>query len=477
MISLKSGTRVSRTGGFVLILLTAVASSLALAGAASAQTLTTLTNFDRSSGAYPFFGSLIADANGDLFGTTWEGGTSNMGVVFEILKTASGYDSTPKILVNFGTDGNAYPYAGLIADANGDLFGTTFGDQTVNKGTVFEIAYDPATSTYASTPVTLATFNGANGAYPYTGLMADANGNLFGTTAWGGSGNWGTVFEVPKTSSGYTPLVSLVSFNWADGVAPFAGLIADANGDLFGTTEGGGSGGAGTVFEIINTSSGYSSTPTTLVNFDFTHAYPYGNLIADANGDLFGETHGGGGLSDLGAVFEVVNSSSGYSSTPKFLAGFSGEDGGYPYGGLIADANGSLFGTTYGGGVAGYGTVFEIPFDTSTGSYASAPVTLFSFDYTDGVSPEAGLIADGNGNLFGTTDGGGTGGFGTVFELAGSGFVPPKRFAGTPGTSNCTGVSISTLAQTYGGIAHAAAGLGYATVADLQSAVGTWCSQ
>ena len=119
--------------------------------------------------------------------------------------------------------------------------------------------------------------------------------------------------------------------------------------------------------------------------------------------------------------------------------------------------------------------MFEIA-NTSSG-YASTPTTVINFDGTNGASPDSSLIADANGNLFGTTNSGGLGfDAGTVFEVTGSGFVPPKRFAGMPGAPNCVGDTISTLAHTYGGIAHAAPALGYASVSALQSAVASYCN-
>ena len=162
----------------------------------------------------------------------------------------------------------------------------------------------------------LTTFNGTNGQQPDGRLIADGAGDLLGTTSEGGANGYGTVFEITKTGSSYssTP-TTLASFNGADGDAPFAGLIADA-GDLFGTTANGGSGfgtpafPAGTVFEIAKNSGGYTSTPTALVTFSADGRFPEGNLIADATGDLFGTTYEGG-LTDThtgngsGTVFEI----------------------------------------------------------------------------------------------------------------------------------------------------------------------------
>ena len=394
-------------------------------------TLTTLVDFP-----YPVnapggsLGDLIADSNGDLFGAAplSEANDGGAGTVFEIAKTAAGYASTPTTLVSFdGADGDE-PGAGLIADANGDLFGTTQLGGANDDGVVFEIA--KTATGYASAPTTLVSFNLADGLTPQGSLIADAEGDLFGTTEFGGANGDGTVFEIAKTPTGYASAPStLVSFNLADGVYPEGSLIADANGDLFGTTSDGGSPGqglpSGTVFEIAKTAAGYASTPTILVSFNMLAILgfpiePEGSLIADANGDLFGITEFGGlvdGLPGPGSVFEIAKTAAGYASAATTIATFSGPDGSSPMGGLIADAAGDLFGTTKSGGAGGFGTVFEIE-KTLTG-YASAPTTLVSFNGAEGGGPEASLIADADGDLFGTT----AAYNGTVFEITDSGFV------------------------------------------------------
>jgi uncharacterized repeat protein (TIGR03803 family) len=306
-------------------------------------------------------------------------------------------------LVSFTASDGYIPTADLIADANGDMFGTTRNGGANGTGTVFEIVNTG--SGYASTPTILVSFNGTGG-FSQSSLIADQHGDLFGTTRGGNPPtNNGTVFEILNTPSGYasTP-TTLASLGFSD---PRAGLIADANGDLFGTTfHDVFGGGYGTVFEILNTPSGYASTPTTLVSFNNTDgANPAGSLIADANGDLFGTTYQGGN-NNAGTVFEIVKTGSGYASTPTTLVSFNGTDGANPGGSLIADANGNLFGTTNGG------TVFEIVHTAS--GYASTPTTLVNF----GVPLFGGLIADANGDLFGTTAGGGdANGDGMVFEI------------------------------------------------------------
>jgi uncharacterized repeat protein (TIGR03803 family) len=174
------------------------------------------------------------------------------------------------------TDPNGdYPDRGVIADANGDLFGTTAVGGANGNGTVFEIKNTGtvAAPVYASTPTTLVSFNGSDGNEPYGVLMTDANGDLFGTTYQGGANGYGTVVEIQNTGMAAAPVyastpTTLVSFSGSNGAYPEAGLIADANGDMFGSTGEGGANNDGTVFEIQNTGTAaapvYASTPTTL---------------------------------------------------------------------------------------------------------------------------------------------------------------------------------------------------------------------
>ncbi|HTW53383.1 MAG TPA: choice-of-anchor tandem repeat GloVer-containing protein [Stellaceae bacterium] len=336
---------------------------------------------------------LIADASGNLFGTTYLGGAYGSGMVFEITKTNTGYAASPTTLYSFCAktncaDGEA-PLAGLIADDNGNLFGTTGGGGANGQGTVFEIVN--TNSGYATSPTTLYSFcaitNCADGRYPFAGLIADASGNLLGTTAAGGAhDDWGTVFEIAKIGDSYATMPTILySFcakvNCTDGANPTTVLIADASGNLFGTTGGGGANGRGTVFEIAKIGDSYATMPTILYSFcaktNCTDgAEPSGRLIADANGNLFGTTEFGG-ANDRGVVFEIANTANGYSDFPTILYDFCAQsgctDGEQPRSGLIADASGNLLGTTNLGGAYGYGTVFEI---TDSGFIAALPVPI-----------------------------------------------------------------------------------------------------
>jgi uncharacterized repeat protein (TIGR03803 family) len=384
-------------------------------------TLTTLETFTGGvasttgvAGGDPGYGSLVMDANGDLFGTTLSGGDYGGGTVFELVNTGSGY--TFKTLVSFdpnSTVDGATPFAGLTMDAHGNLFGvTSAGPGSSGQGTVFELANTG--SGYSLQ--TLATFTGSNGSSPMGAPLVDANGDLFGTTQFGGSAGQGAVFEMVHGASGYSSPNLIYTFSYTDGAEPTGPLIADANGDLFGTTmQGGtlpgGASGSGTVFELVNTGSGYSLN--TLHTFDGADgSYLYSGVIADANGDLFGATYSSSGGN--ATVYELVNTGSGYTfETIATLK--NGVSGGDIIGGLTLDSQGDIFGTAEVGGTGGFGTVFEVVHTAS--GYNSTPLVIASFSGANGALPEAGVIVDASGNLYGATDGGGASGAGTVFEL------------------------------------------------------------
>ena len=359
-----------------------------------------LANFDPATGLGA--GELSIDAQGDLFvtagdgGDGYTGGTTGDGTLWEIANTATGYATTPSVLLSFnGTDGSA-PVGPLLFDSAGDLFGTANYGGANDAGTLYELA--KTNSGYASTPGYEISFNGTTAYGPFGGLIADANGDLFGTTYADGYDSGpdgdGTVFEIVKTGSTYaaTPTL-LASFDGADGQEPEAGLVADAQGNLFGTTAFGGAYGDGEVFEIAKTGSTYASTPTVLFSFDGTDGgLPQFPLIIDAKGDLFGTTGAGGtgyigGQSGYGTVFEIANTATGYASTATTLVDFDGTDSSNPSGGLVEDAAGDLFGVTANGpnGAGNNGTVFEIA-NTATG-YASTATTLLAMDSSTGFGP------------------------------------------------------------------------------------------
>jgi uncharacterized repeat protein (TIGR03803 family) len=341
-----------------------------------------------TSGTLPYAG-LIEDASGNLFGTTQKGGTSNLGTVFEVPSGAN----TITTLASFSGTNGSMPFAGLVEDSAGNLFGTTLAGGAFNVGTVFELPRG------SSTIMTIGTFYNSNGANPYSGLVEDSSGNLFGTTAHGGSASDGTVFELPNGSGTIT---TLATFTGSNGSVPVGNVVEDSSGNLYGTASSGGGSNYGTVFEVQFG----SGTITTLATFNSTNgAAPQTGLILDGSGNLFGTTYQGGALND-GTVFEVPKGSGAITT----LASFNKTNGFLPEGALVQDATGNLYGTTAAGGPSGDGTVFELLKGGST------IITLGSFDGENGQEPIGGLVLDTSGNLFGTTYVGGTAGEGIVFE-------------------------------------------------------------
>jgi uncharacterized repeat protein (TIGR03803 family) len=355
-------------------------------------------------------GGAIQDALGNLYGTTTYGGSYGGGTVFKLNKTGK-----ETVLYSFChnqstcTDGQ-WPYAGVVGDAQGNLYGTTGAGGAYGEGVVFKLSK-------TGVETVLHSFGkGKDGAFPLAGVIGDAQGNLYGTTRGGGDfecgqGGCGVVFKLGKTGK-----EAVYNFTGGtDGAQPFAGVIRDAQGNLYGTAAAGGAHGDGVVFKLSKT-----GVETTLYSFSggTDGIQPEGGVITDGSGNFYGTTYYGGDY-DAGTVFKLSN-----TGTETVLYTFTGKaDGGGPVAGVILDAKGNLYGTTYGGGdindCAGYGCGVVFKLDTS-----GTETVLYSFTGgTDGGDPDAGVTQDANGNLCGTTYQGGdlSCGFGlgcgVVFEL------------------------------------------------------------
>jgi uncharacterized repeat protein (TIGR03803 family) len=405
------GMRLRKTAAAIASITAVIFVALATPSA-RAQTYTVLYSFTGLDGRTPY-GDLRLDPAGNLYGTTLLGGThpcsagQGCGVVFKL-------DTTGKetVLFNFnGGASGARPSAGLIRDSQGNLYGTTGvgGDRCC--GTVFKLDT-------AGTYTVLYSFKrhpDASG--PLAPLLRDAAGNLYGTTGLGGLYDSGAVFKVDTTGK-ETVLYSFTG--GSDGNWPLAGLIRDASGNLYGTTDLGGNfegkcaSGCGVVFKVDPT-----GTETVLYSFTWgaDGAQPGASLLRDKAGNLYGTAAFGGDLTcyapyGCGVIFKVD-----VAGKETVLYAFKGSpsDGKEPHPGVIRDPAGNFYGTTYRDGAYGFGTVFKLGAN-------GVETVLHSFTGgADGASPNASLIRDAAGNLYGTTVGGGTGcpgeGCGVVFKV------------------------------------------------------------
>jgi uncharacterized repeat protein (TIGR03803 family) len=391
--------------------------------AADSFTFVSVASFQtKLTGAQPQ--GLIEDAAGNIYGVTALGGTKNYGTVFKI----DAVTGTITTLASFtgGKTMGTMPKGDLYLDSAGNLFGTTVGGGAYDKGTIFEIAVGGnATS---STITTIASFNGTNGSYPYAGLVADAAGNLYGTTM--GSKNRGYASTVWELASGSSEITVLATFSYkmslAEQLATTSdGLLAtDAAGNIFGTTRLGGTKNGGTLFEIST-----DHSVTTLVNFTGTTGYnPAGTLLRESDGTFLGTTYNGG-HNGYGTIFQLST-----SSTLSVLGTFTGKNGAHPIGKLIVDSAGNLFGVTTIGGSKGYGTVFELPAGT-----ASTITTLYSINNVHQArNPSGPLVVDADGDFWVATYDGGAKNAGAIFELRANTTVyaqPPEPAAASAAAS------------------------------------------
>lgn len=296
-----------------------------------------------------------------------------------------------------GADGSQ-PYSSLAMDSAGNLYGTTAVGGSSGNGVVFKL------DTSGKETVLYTFQGGTDGANPWAGLTQDSAGNLYGTTEAGGTDGFGTVFKLNKAGQ----KTALYNFTGQgnDGAYTFACLVRDTKGTLYGTTYKGGASGDGTVFKL-----GKAGKETVLYGFqgESDGQNPYAGVIRDTAGNLYGTTFGSFGP-NYGTVFKVSK-----RGKEKVLHAFTGgTDGGAPqYGGLVMDSAGNLYGTTsYGGAHQYFGVVYKV-------SKPGKQTVLYSFSGgADGGQPAAGLVMDAAGNLYGTTVGGGAYGHGTIFKVS-----------------------------------------------------------
>ncbi len=373
--------------------------------ASHAQTFTTLVNLNRADGISPQ-ASLVQGTDGNLYGTTPSGGSSgrNSGSVFKV--TPSGTLTAISFCRQLNCADGTQPSGGLVQATDRNFYGTTLAGGDTGNGTVFSMTPNGTLTTIYSFCVQA---NCPDGSLPGAPLLQASDGNLYGTTYYGEGGGGGTVFTITRDGM-LTTLYSFCAKTYcADGDGPTAGLIQATNGKLYGTTLTEGANGAGgTVFEITR-----DGTLTTLYNFcgetncaDGSEPSP---LVQASDGNFCGTTRFAGGRHGGGTVFRVTPK--GTLTTLYRFCPTDCFDGGEPAGGLVQGSDGNLYGTTVGGGAYHYGTIFKI-------TLSGRLTTLHSFNLQDGTQPYAGLFQATNGSIYGTTYGGGTLGGGTIFSLS-----------------------------------------------------------
>lgn len=404
---LQNHLRIALRNLFVVVLVTS-----ALPASARAQTFKVLYAFTGGTDGGGVWDSVTFDAQGNIYGTTSGGGAYGFGTVFELSPNSDG-TWTESVLhsFNFGKAEGSAPTGGLVFDAAGNLYGTAPLAGEHDFGDVFQLT--PGASGWTESVIYSFGTNKNDAASPYSGLVIDKLGNLYGATPGG------TVFELSHGSSGWAESV-LYRFcsktNCIDGEGPFAGVILDKNRNIYGATERGGAAGAGVVYQIRPAADGWKeSLPHSFGSFPKDGGGPgVGQLALDASGNLYGTTGGGGAnicFAGCGTVFELTRTSAGAWKETILYDFVSGSDGFSPGAGVVVDHAGNVYGTTlYGGGATGCGTVYKLTPSSGTWTYS----ILHTFDGTDGCGPNANLALY-NGTLYGTTIGGG--GVGVVFEI------------------------------------------------------------
>jgi len=403
--------------------LVVAAVTLILAASAWASSESVLYNFCSQSSCvdgYIPYGSLVADGLGNLYGTTYYGGANNLGSVFELTNNKGTWSET--VLYSFTGYNNGdgqNPFSGLVFDKAGNLYGTTVYGGASNQGSVFELSNSGGT--WKETVLhSFDDISGDDGYYSYSTLTFDAAGNLYGTTQAGGKFGGGTIFQLKASKGKYTYKV-IHGFATSSSAAyyPYAGVVVGKNGYLYGTTYYGGVvWNAGAVYQLRQVSGVWIFS--VIYNFlgDSLGQYTESGLAVDAAGNLYGTTYQGGNF-NLGSVFELTPGAKN-KWTQKVIYSFKGyasKDGAYPYyAGVTLDAQGNVYGTTYQGGSSAPNNLnYGTVYKLTKGTFKES--VLWSFGTTgDGYYPYHGVILL-NGKLYGTTNNGGVKGGGVVFEV------------------------------------------------------------
>lgn len=369
-------------------------------------------------------GGLVFDSSGNLFGTTHFGGITSCGgnvgggcgVVFKLSLSGRKWVETPLYAFGDGADGG-FPNSGVL-DAGGNLLGSasTGGSNACSIGC--GVAYELAPASGKWTEYVLHAFAGPDGQFPNASLLPVGPITLFSTTVSGGTNGSGAVFELQSTplDDGWQETVLYSFTGKGDGSAPYSGVARDTKGNLYGTTYPSDAYNGGVTYELTLGKAGtWKEQVLHAFGIGKDGSNPYAGVLVDAKGNLFGTTINGGANGFGGIVYELSRTGP-KTWTETILHNFGGAgDGSQPYGGLVADPVGNLYGTTLFGGAFNSGTVFEL---TPKAGNVWKERILYSFTGKgDGRYPSPGLILDAAGDLYGTTESGGANSQGVVFEV------------------------------------------------------------
>ncbi len=397
----------------------AVLAAVILAGVAwAASTPKVIYSFGGGSDGEYLDTELVVDSAGNLYGSSVQGGTFGGGTVFELSPSGSGWTHT--VLYNFtGAADGGEPYKGVTLDAQGNLYGTAVTGGTGagcegGCGVVFKLTHSGGTWTQS----VIHNFSGGNdGSGPGSPVSFDAHGNLYGMAPTGGAHSFGTVYQMTPVSGGGWKFNVIHAFTGgADGLGGGAGrLTFDAAGNIYGVSTSGGAKGHGDVFVILNNQGKWFLKPLYAFEDQPDGASPYGGVIFDKAGNLYGTTYYAG-ANDLGSVYKLSHANGAW--TESVIHSFKGgSDGDSPISTLVADAKGNLYGTTSDGGSVGCGcgTIFKMS-PSSGGSWTESTVYQFP-GVPNGAFAYNGLASDLKGNLYGTTVHGGTGNDGAIYQF------------------------------------------------------------
>jgi len=389
-----------------------VACAVSAATAHAASTTKIVYSFAGGADGEYLDSDLVTDSAGNIYGSTVQGGTFGGGTVFEV--TPAGVHT---VLYNFtgGADGGE-PYKGVTLDAHGNLYGTAVtgggGSCEGGCGVVYKLANSAGTWTQS----VIHTFTGGNdGSGPGSGVTFDKQGNLYGTTPTGGAKGQGVIYQLKPGAGGWSLHVIHTFTGGADGAGGSAGrLIFDAAGNIYGVATVGGVNGDGTVFELSLTEGKWQLKTLYAFKDQPDGALPYGGLIFDKQGNLYGTTYYAG-ANDDGTVYKLTRGKTSWTET--VLYSFKGgNDGSAPISTLVSDAAGNLYGTTSdGGGGCGCGVIFKMTHNTN-GSWTESVPYRFTGAPAPGFAYN-GMVVDSFGNFYGTTVHGGSTNDGTVYKF------------------------------------------------------------